>query len=271
MIITNYYELGDLTHYITKDFFNISWEDKLKKLRDIATGIKVIHTSNIIHKDYHSGNIFISSISEAITGDLGISKPLNDEEDNEIYGIIPYIAPEIFQGQKYTKASDIYSFGMVMWELMTGRKPFWDQNHDTELIIEICDGLRPPIVTNAPEGYIELMQKCWHPDPNERPTANELFKIFAFKGNLYYWKEKTNPTKIIESPDIGPITTSNPGAIYKSRPLSRMIRSAESTRSLRSQNIHNILFIDKRKLNCDLFRKGEVYNKFFFLIYCIIL
>ncbi|CAB5380521.1 unnamed protein product [Rhizophagus irregularis] len=101
------------------------------------------------------------------------------------------------------------------------------------------------------------MQKCWHPDPNERPTANDLFKIFAFKGNLYYWKEKTNPTKILESPDIGPITTSNPGAIYKSRPLSSMVRSAESTRSLRSQNIHNILFIDKRKLNCVLFRKDE--------------
>ncbi len=70
------------------------------------------------------------------------------------------MAPEIFQGQKYTTASDIYSFGMIMWELMTGRMPFWDRYHDTELIIEICDGFRPPIVTNAPEGYIELMQKC---------------------------------------------------------------------------------------------------------------
>ncbi|EXX74076.1 uncharacterized protein OCT59_009365 [Rhizophagus irregularis] len=177
MIITEYYELGDLTHYIAKRFFNISWEDKLKMLRDIATGIKNIHAANVIHKDYHSGNIFISSILEVITGDLGISKPLNDNEDNEIYGIIPYISPEIFQGQKYTKASDIYGFGMIMWELMTGRKPFWGQNHDAELIIKICVGLRPPIVTNAPEGYVELMQKCWHYDPNKRPTAHELERL----------------------------------------------------------------------------------------------
>ncbi|RIA86865.1 kinase-like domain-containing protein, partial [Glomus cerebriforme] len=79
------------------------------------------------------------------------------------------MAPEIFRGQKYTKASDIYSLGMIMWEIMT---PFWDRNHDTELIIEICDGLRPPIITNEPEdcNYIDLMKKCWHSDPNKRPT-----------------------------------------------------------------------------------------------------
>ncbi|RIA86749.1 hypothetical protein C1645_828818 [Glomus cerebriforme] len=63
----------------------------------------------------------------------------------------PYVAPEVFQGQKYIKASDIYGF---------------------DLIIEICDGLRPPIVTNAPEGYIELMKKCWHSDPNEKLIAS---------------------------------------------------------------------------------------------------
>jgi hypothetical protein len=123
-----------------------------------------------------------------------------------------------------------------MWELMTGRKPFWDRNHDTDLIIEICDGLRPPIITNAPEGYIELMQKCWHPDSSKRPTANDLLENFIYIGNLHTFIECCYPTKIMESPDIGPITN-NPGVIYKSRPLSKMIKSAESTRSLRSQNI----------------------------------
>ncbi|RGB33294.1 hypothetical protein C1646_704788 [Rhizophagus diaphanus] len=67
---------------------------------------------------------------------------------------------------------------MIMRELMTGRRLFCDKNHDAELIIEICDEVRPLIITNAPEGYVELMQKCWHPGPNKRPPATDLeYKI----------------------------------------------------------------------------------------------
>ncbi|RIA94224.1 kinase-like domain-containing protein, partial [Glomus cerebriforme] len=160
------------------------------------------------------------------------------------------MAPEIFKGQKYTKASDIYSFGMIMWEFMTGRRPFWDRNHDTNLIIEICDGLRPPIVTNAPEGYIDLMKECWHSDPEKRPTATVAF-------NKFYRMSSKN-TEIIPSSDIGPVTTNNPGAIYKSRPLSGMIRSAMSTlstRSLISQSIFSE--VDKRK-----FEDNQIENSF---------
>jgi serine/threonine protein kinase len=232
MIITSYCKEGDLTRNIINNFFNISWYEKLKFLYNISSGLKYLHKANIIHKDCHSGNILIDNSVNAVITDLGISKSAIDDDDNEIYGIIPYVAPEIFRGQKYAKASDIYSFGMIMWELMTGRKPFWDKSHDAELIIEICNGVRPPIVTNAPEGYIELMQQCWHPDPDKRPTANGLQSNF-FYGKLDHWEEQKNPTKIIKSPDIGPITTNNPGAIYKSRPLSVMIKSAESTRSLK--------------------------------------
>ena len=65
-----------------------------QKLFYIISGLEEMHSANVIHKDYHSGNIFITSIS--ITGDLGISKSAMEEDDGEIYGIIPYVAPEIF-------------------------------------------------------------------------------------------------------------------------------------------------------------------------------
>ena len=169
MIIMPYYESGDLIHHINNDFYNIGWKNKLDNLKEIVNGLINIHDVNIIHRDFHSGNIFFKAKNNIYIGDLGISKSATEStDDNETYGIIPYMAPEIFQGQKYTKASDIYSFGMIMWEFMTGRRPFWDQNHDIYLIIEICDGLRPPIVTNAPEGYIELMKECWHSGPKKR-------------------------------------------------------------------------------------------------------
>jgi serine/threonine protein kinase len=237
MIIMPYYDSGDLIQYIRNNFYNISWKTKLYKLRDIISGLKNIHKVKIIHRDFHSGNIFFNKSEFPYIGDMGISKSAIEftDNNNENYGIIPYMAPEIFLGRKYTEASDIYSFGMIMWEFMTGRRPFWDEDHNIELIIRICDGLRPPIVTNAPELYVELMKECWNSDPNKRPSAADLEdKIWEiYKSEQKNYNNK-NPTKIIQSSDIGPATVNNPGAIYKSRFLSHMIRSAMS---LRSQSI----------------------------------
>ncbi|CAB4436912.1 unnamed protein product [Rhizophagus irregularis] len=229
MIIMPYYSSGDLIHYLSNNFYNVSWITKLFQLYYTISGLLLIHRAKIIHRDLHSGNILFDNYY-AFIGDLGISRSATDlNNDNEKYGIIPYMAPEIFQGQKYTEASDIY-----------------------KLIIKICDGLRPPIVTNAPEGYIELMKECWHSDPEKRPTADNIFwKINKMCDN----ESDINQTKIIESSDIGPVTTNNPDAIYKSRPLSRMIQSAMSLRNSRSQTIDPFYYYqkntDKRKFEDD--------------------
>ncbi|CAG8465998.1 5840_t:CDS:2 [Racocetra fulgida] len=103
---------------------------------NLTVVLKNLNNSEVI------GHDFLNEV--CIIGDFGISKPANSITDTkEIYGVIPYIAPEIFNGEKYTTASDIYSFGMIMWEMITAQKPFFDRNHDEFLILDILNGLRP--------------------------------------------------------------------------------------------------------------------------------
>ena len=156
--------------------------------------------------------------------DLGISKSSMDHDNDEIYGI----APEILCWKEYTVASDIYSFSMIMWELLTGRKPFWDQDNDIELIIKICKDFRPPIIKNTPIGYNQLMQKCWDSDSNTRPTTFDIHETLI---NIMRVEEEY-PTKIIKSSNVGPIITNNSN---KSRPLSGIMKSAKSMISSEGQ------------------------------------
>src|SRR3954469_16235721 len=89
-----------------------------------------IHEKNYIHRDLHSGNI-LSHYRSSQIGDLGLCQQLKEKDDtNEIFGVIPYLAPEVLSGKPYTKESDIYSFGMIMWEHTTGKKPFYDRSHN---------------------------------------------------------------------------------------------------------------------------------------------
>src|SRR6266542_284878 len=123
IIIMKYYKLGSLKDYITKNFYNIKWDEKLEILEHIVEGLKHLHNQKIIHRDFHSGNILYENEFDIVISDFGISKSSieSTNDDNEIYGVISYVAPEILQKKGYTTASDIYSFGMIMWELMTGR------------------------------------------------------------------------------------------------------------------------------------------------------
>ncbi len=121
IIIMKYYKYD----FITKNFYNINWNKKLIILKNIIKGLNHIYHQKIIHQDFHSGNILYENENDKVISDLGISKSaMESTDDNEIYGIISYMAPKIWQKRKYTTTSDIYSFGMIMWELMTGECHF---------------------------------------------------------------------------------------------------------------------------------------------------
>ena len=83
------------------------------------------------------------------------------------------------------------SVGMLMWEIFSGHPPFDDRPHDHNLIFDICEGLRPPILPEMPQDYVEMMQKCWDVDPSKRPTIGELWD-FSFSKLEEIYKTKNS-------------------------------------------------------------------------------
>ncbi|RIB08110.1 kinase-like domain-containing protein, partial [Gigaspora rosea] len=110
LIVFQYANDGSLYKYLRKNFSTLTWETKLQILKDISVKLYSIHKCAYIHADFHSGNVLQDQ--QSYIADLGLSKK-NDENDTEdnIYGVMPYVAPEVLLGQKFTKAADIYGLG----------------------------------------------------------------------------------------------------------------------------------------------------------------
>ena len=152
--------------------------------------------------------------------DLGSCGPVDDESSGKIYGIIPYIAPEILQGDKNTKQSDIYSIGMLMWEIFAGHPPFDDIVHDAYLILKVCEGLRPPSLSNMPIDYIQMMKKCWDMDPSKRPTIKEIWSFADDKlGEIYKNENLGIGSNENNDSNDNNDSSSNSQQIHKSHPL----------------------------------------------------
>jgi serine/threonine protein kinase len=110
--------------------------------------------------------------------DLRLCKPLNLVlKQHDIYGVLPFMAPEVLRGKPYISASDIYSFSMIMWEFTSGVSPFNGRAHNLQLSLSICKSERPEIIENTPQCYVDLMKKCWDEDPLKRPSALEVLAI----------------------------------------------------------------------------------------------
>jgi len=153
------------------------WIIKLKKLYQIIKGLNIIHQQKLVHCDFNHGNILYEQSNSLIT-DFGLCKLEESPfEQNYVYGVVPFVAPEVMRGNPFTSASDIYSFSIIMWEFISGIPPFNDMEYDFLLALSICKGERPEIVENAPQCYVDLMKKCWNENPLERPSASEICDI----------------------------------------------------------------------------------------------
>ncbi len=170
-MIIQFADQGNLRHVLSSNFNNILWKDKIHLLYCLTIDLKNLHELGYFHKDFHSGNILKESENNySFISDFGLSGPPNEQKsDDKICGVLPYIAPEVLNGEPYTLSSDIYSFGVVMAELSSGKPPFHKRKHDASLALEICNGLRPKFGKGTPEIYKKLAYRCMNANPDQRP------------------------------------------------------------------------------------------------------
>ena len=148
MMVLQYCEYGDLRNYLAKE--PIGYRRKIKNLSEFAKGLLDVHNAGKVHKDLHSGNVLFTkeyTSNDNFTGisDLGMCQPADKDKKEGIYGVLPYVAPEVLRGSQYTKEADIYSFGIIMNEFMSEEMPYNNASHDHVLTVKICHGLRPKI------------------------------------------------------------------------------------------------------------------------------
>ncbi|POG71962.1 kinase-like domain-containing protein, partial [Rhizophagus irregularis DAOM 181602=DAOM 197198] len=188
MAVMDYANKGNLRRNLTR-IVKSGWDHKLYMLYEIISGLDDIHRLNLIHCDFHDGNILNNNNNKdeenkadrIYISDLGLCQPVKSFlKEYKIYGVVPFMAPEVLRGKPYTPASDIYSFSMILWEFTSGIPPFNNRAHDIQLSLSICEGERPEIIENTPQCYVDLMKKCWDVDPLKNINEELKCNIMEF-------------------------------------------------------------------------------------------
>ncbi|RHZ86331.1 hypothetical protein Glove_52g114 [Diversispora epigaea] len=170
ILVLNHYD-NDLRDFLKDNHRSLTLLQKYHIVHRIAYSLNKIHEQNITHRDLHSGNILYTSQVWHIS-DLGLSGPVDKQLDS-IYGNLSYIAPEVICGQIYTNKSDVYSLGIIMWEVITCETPSGKNkfNSNYDFVLAIINGYRPKIYKYIPCEYVTLMKQCWDANPDNRPDT----------------------------------------------------------------------------------------------------
>ncbi|CAI2173225.1 938_t:CDS:2 [Funneliformis geosporum] len=182
-----YADGGALRKYLKDNFDKLTWDDKYKFAYQLASAVSYLHEEGIVHRDLHSNNILIHQHVIKLA-DFGLSKRIEEatKKHSEVFGILPYVDPKRFDRQRkndntlqsYTlnEKSDIYSVGVLLWEISSGRPPFYVEGveYDVTLAIDILQGLRERIIPGTPEYYVKIYTECWEGEPENRPAINKI-------------------------------------------------------------------------------------------------
>ncbi|KAG4959073.1 hypothetical protein JHK87_035706 [Glycine soja] len=181
--VTEFMINGSLKQFLHKKDRTIDRRKRLIIAMDAAFGMEYLHGKNIVHFDLKCENLLVNMRDPqrpiCKIGDLGLSKVKQHTlVSGGVRGTLPWMAPELLSGKSnmVSEKIDVYSFGIVMWELLTGNEPYADMHCASIIGGIVNNSLRPQIPTWCDPEWKSLMESCWASDPVERPSFSEISK-----------------------------------------------------------------------------------------------
>ncbi|KAL0915633.1 hypothetical protein M5K25_016066 [Dendrobium thyrsiflorum] len=178
-IITEYMSQGTLRMYLhKKEPYSLSTETILRLALDISRGMEYLHSQGVIHRDLKSHNLLLNDEMRVKVADFGTScleTQLRDSKGN--MGTYRWMAPEMIKEKPYTRKVDVYSFGMVLWELTTALVPFQGMTPVQVAYAASEKNLRPPLSTSCSPVLNNLIKNCWSANPAKRPDFSYIVSV----------------------------------------------------------------------------------------------
>ncbi|XP_066916418.1 ephrin type-B receptor 1-B-like [Clytia hemisphaerica] len=179
LIVLEYMANGSLDKYLVKNDSQFSVAKLLGMARGVASGMKYLSDLGFIHRDLAARNVLVNSEDCCKIADFGMSRELKTDDTYDTKGgkiPIKWTAPEAIEYKKFTTASDVWSYGIVCWEIFSyGERPYWEWSN-YEVMERLSTGYRLPPPMECPKGIHDLMLQCWHKDRLKRPRFSNILQ-----------------------------------------------------------------------------------------------
>ncbi|KAJ0025548.1 hypothetical protein Pint_07953 [Pistacia integerrima] len=177
--LVEYMPGGSLYDYLHKNHNVLKLSQLLRFAIDVCKGMEYLHQNNIIHRDLKTANLLMDTQKVIKVADFGVARfQSQGGVMTAETGTYRWMAPEVclfnvINHQQYDQKADVFSFAIVLWELVTAKVPY-DNMTPLQAALGVRQGLRPDLPENAHPKLLDLMQRCWEGVPNKRPSFSDI-------------------------------------------------------------------------------------------------